>query len=249
MDFTLVEQLQKCYSFLSKLEEKSRGMSELSLKKSDLDFERSNLEKQLSINNLKKDRNSYIKATLAILYIPIFIIFKNIADIVYQNSHIDLYVLVMLIFIIAFVVDLLISVVIGSFLASKKSRKCSDRIAVLASMISTIREKQNILENEVYSLLESKEAELVEELIPPDYREAFAVEKFIYFFRNGHVDTMKEAVREYDTYIHNITMEAAAEESSRAAAETALQAAKTAKNAEEIQFWTMLNTFINASRK
>ncbi|MBR5311522.1 MAG: hypothetical protein IKU40_01410 [Clostridia bacterium] len=249
MDYQLIDQLQNCHSFLTKLEERITALSNLSKEKSTFVFELSKLQDQQSRSNLKTERNGYIKLLLAFLFAPLLVIFWRIGVKLQYVIDVDPTILALIIFFLAGIADIILPVLIGSHIASKKAQKRAEQITKLESFISDIRETQDINKKEIDKLLNSPDADMVEYLIPPDYREAVAVERFIYYFRNGHAETMKEAVREYDNYKHNLKMEYAAEKSAMAAAESALQAAKTAKNVEEIQFWTMLNTFINVSRK
>lgn len=119
---------------------------------------------------------------------------------------------------------------------------------------------------QLQSLMQSEEGAFAQKMIPPDYFYPAAIEKFIYFIRNGHADNMKEAVKEYDEYMHRMTIEyeaqlsrknsekaadyakATAEAAADTAKATALMAQENKKMTREmkeqqdsIAFWTLYN--------
>lgn len=103
--------------------------------------------------------------------------------------------------------------------------------------------------------LDSDDFSKAMEFIPHDYFYIAAMEKFKYFLVNGHADTMKEAVKLYDEYLHRekLDFEATrtADEAKRAAdmsTATAIAAKETSEYArimteqnESIEYWTKRN--------
>ncbi len=96
--------------------------------------------------------------------------------------------------------------------------------------------------------MESDEAKLTRALVPPDYYYPAAVDKFIYYLRNGHADNMKEAVRMYDEFLHRQVMEEEARKvtaNTEAAAEAATISAQKSielvQKQESVEFWTLYN--------
>lgn len=146
--------------------------------------------------------------------------------------------------------------------AEEEYQSCIKRIAQVESAISN--EKVQL-----QAYMQSEIGTLAQKVIPPDYFYPAAVEKFIYFLRNGHADTMKEAVKEYDEYMHRITLEyeaqlqrensekaaayakasavvasdmaKAAAMSSQANAEMVQMAREIKEKQESIKFWTLYN--------
>lgn len=99
----------------------------------------------------------------------------------------------------------------------------------------------------------SDEWKKAEEYIPRDYFYFTAMEKMKYFLINGHADSMKEAVKLYDEYLHREKLEYEARraadmsEMTAAAASEAAEYAKIIKEQNEsIEFWTRMNTFVSA---
>lgn len=94
-------------------------------------------------------------------------------------------------------------------------------------------------------LLGSPENELCKSLIPPDYRQAAIIEKFIYFFRNGHVTTMQEAVIAYDKFRHEKKMERYASEAADIARIAANNTANMQRSLNELEAIAAYNTYLN----
>lgn len=115
----------------------------------------------------------------------------------------------------------------------------------------------------------SEQGKLTVSLIPPDYFFPAAIEKFIFFLRNGHADNMKEAVKLYDEYIHRENMEIEARKTRQSAEEAAYAEQQSAQQSmaansmmkenqnilkeiaqkeESIAFWTMYNAYLNEER-
>lgn len=95
--------------------------------------------------------------------------------------------------------------------------------------------------------------------IPEDYFYPKAIDKLKYYIRNGHADSIKEALHLYDEFLHREKMEyeaaRAADEARRAAdsaemtaiatAEATEYAKITAEQAERIEYWTAINALTN----
>jgi len=234
MNSELLSNLKTCHSFLITLEEKIKCFSADQRDISDWNSKIFKLQDALSINN---QIVLFIKIWITAL-IPMFFVSAGLVAGILSSANTPL----------ACIIDVIISTILSVLIIIVYTQKNNQKISTLTALISSSQEKAKVEFKEIQELLNSPESLLTKSLIPSDYRKAYIVEKLIYFFRNGHVDNMKEAVHEYDNYRHTAAMEAAAEQSAIAAAQTALQAAKTAKNAEEIKLWTMLNTYINSSK-
>ena len=243
MNSTLLSELQKCHSCITELEQKISKMSNLSDTNTEVSSEITELQNRQTPESSKKECFGIRFLSGMILFFPLI----YVSSLIFTNLNFEANVTTaMLCFVFALLLDILISSVIAKIKLSKNYQERENKIAFLEKVILANQQEQKILDQELKILLASPDALLIKELIPPDYRKSHIIEKFIYFFRNGHVDTMKEAVHEYDNYRHNKKMQNAAEESASAARETARNSAKVAKTAEEIQFWTMINTYMNS---
>jgi len=243
MNSTLLSELQKCHSCITELEQKISKMSNLSDTNTEVSIEIAELQKRQTSENIKKECFGIRLLSGMILFFPLIFVSSLILTNLNFEANISS---AMSGIVLALLLDILISSVVAKIKSSKNSQERVNKITFLEKVILANQQEQKILDQELKILLTSPNALLVKELIPPDYRKSYIVEKFIYFFRNGHVDTMKEAVHEYDNYRHNKKMQDAVEQSASSAAETARNAAKIAKTAEEIQFWTMINTYMNS---
>lgn len=106
----------------------------------------------------------------------------------------------------------------------------------------------------------SEEWKKAESFLPRDYFYPAAMEKMKFFLINGHADSMKEAVKLYDEYLHREKLEyeakRAADEAQRTAdmsevtAIAASEASEYAKIIKEqndsIEFWTRMNTYVTS---
>lgn len=141
----------------------------------------------------------------------------------------------------------------------KKNQALIDEVSILPSLQEEVKKN----EQKLLFLLQSNEGQFALANIPRDYFYPNAVDRFIFYFTNGHVETMKEAVREYDGYMHNCKMEyeaaraadaneraaAAAERAARAAESNARNTAAMRSSVETIEqytnninFWTTYNS-------
>ena len=150
-------------------------------------------------------------------------------DEVMNKKRTWIYVLLVVIAIITFPLGILYSVIYYIWSKKKKTRQLED----LSKRISDAEHRKNDVEQILSSVLISNEGKFALGNIPKDYFYPNAVERFIYYFENGHVDTMKEAVKEYDSYMHNCRMEYEASRAADANERAAAAAERTAQAAEE----------------
>lgn len=158
-------------------------------------------------------------------------------------------------FVIAIIIDAIITRVISVRSDEQFMEETCEEIKKAEEILSRINTGIRSDDVKLEYQLGTPEAQLVKEIIPPDYRKAKIIEKFIFFIKNGHADTIKEAVREYDNYIHNLKLEQSAKRQAEAAeaslavgqqaAEAAERAAKAAQGAE---FWSLYNAYLNEKR-
>lgn len=158
-------------------------------------------------------------------------------------------------FVVAIIIDVIITRVISVRSDEQFMEETSEEIKKAEEILSRINTGIRSDDVKLEYQLGTPEAQLVKEIIPPDYRKAKIIEKLIFFIKNGHADTIKEAVREYDNYIHNLKLEQSAKRQAEAAeaslavgqqaAEAAERAAKAAQGAE---FWSLYNAYLNEKR-
>ncbi|MBE6626790.1 MAG: hypothetical protein E7628_06390 [Ruminococcaceae bacterium] len=106
------------------------------------------------------------------------------------------------------------------------------------------------------ALAVSENAQMARSIVPPDYFYIEAIDKFIYFLRNGHAVDLREAVRLYDEYVHRNNMEKEAYKAAESAKQAAAAANDIAKNTkdiadrqEHIEFWTIYNASLSEDIK
>lgn len=105
--------------------------------------------------------------------------------------------------------------------------------------------------NKYKAFMESRRVQSLRALLPPDYCYPQAAQQLHYYFKNGHADTLKEALRLYDSYLHRLRLENAANRRAEAAETTAGLAAEAAENsriaankANEAAFWNNYTAYI-----
>lgn len=105
--------------------------------------------------------------------------------------------------------------------------------------------------NEFYRVMQTKEYQYVYTVVPPDYFYPEAVERFLFYLRNGHADNLKDALRLYDQEVHNQKMEqeavlqTAAAQASVSAAQSAAESSELArKAAANAEFWSLYNAYL-----
>lgn len=175
-----------------------------------------------------------------------------------------LFALLINISIIATIFGLIIAIGIVVLMVILSKRSADRKNERLNAEILDCQNKKNFILGKIREILASQEGTFARSFLPQDYFYPDAVERFLYYFNNGHCDTMKEAVREYDEYLHRAKMEfearrsAIASERTAFASERAAAAAQTqiAQNAAisaqlrnlqqdtaNISFWTQYSAF------
>lgn len=86
---------------------------------------------------------------------------------------------------------------------------------------------------------------LCKKLIPPDYRKSNIIMQFLFFFRNGHVSTIKEAVILYDTYQYREIMEQYTHEIAVNSCMIIKKAERMQKTLAQIEAIAAYNTYLN----
>lgn len=143
--------------------------------------------------------------------------------------------------IVAGVLSILSSILCASLLKKRNLKKQQEVMQYKANMEHGLAD----LEPQLQELLHSPENELCKNLIPPDYRKSVVIEKFIYFFRNGHVTTMQEAVIAYDKFRHEKKMERYASDAADSARIAADNTANMQKSLNELEAIAAYNTYLN----
>lgn len=120
-------------------------------------------------------------------------------------------------------------------------------------------QKYNSMLEKMGALSTSPANQLIKDLIPQDYLSIDAIDKFLFFLKNGHADTLKEALKLYDEYQHRQKLEMEAMKASASAQDAAMAAAITAaktaeisqktkeiaKNSENTEFWAIYNAAVS----
>lgn len=133
-------------------------------------------------------------------------------------------------------------------------------LAEMDKKLEEIRAKIKEAEKTAGEYIFSDEFSKAESYVPRDYFYLSAIKKMKYFLVNGHADTMKEALKLYDEQLHREKLEyeakRAADEARRAAdmsEATAVAASETMEYAkiikeqnDSIEFWTRMNTIMEA---
>lgn len=117
--------------------------------------------------------------------------------------------------------------------ADRHLRALNEGYDTLVTTHYQTKKKLDELKSSLITKMQSEDSIFVQQLIPPDYFYPSAIDQFIYFIRNGHADNMKEAVKEYDEYMHRLTLEYNAELSRESAEKTAAYAKASAESASE----------------
>lgn len=139
--------------------------------------------------------------------------------------------------IISFVLWPLVCLVIGGFIRrnlNKKARNAQDaqRVEIKEKIADLEREKKAVY-TQIDQLLATDQGKFAKEFIPENYFYPEAVSMFIFYFRNGQADTMKEALREYDQYIHRCKLEYEAQRTAEATERSARASERAARAAEQ----------------
>lgn len=227
--------LKRCKVFIEQLEEQTSAYNKIISKTVNLELERDELNKQIPSKTKKIFQMIFFTFGIALLLF--YIIGSNYLIPDMLSSNVGSIILIVLCFAIGLIVSYWL-VIVGSKKQAKK----------IEEMDAEIKEGNTLsyrIQTEISDLLKSEEGQFTASIIPPAYRKSKAINRFIYYFENGHVDTMKEAVKEYDQYIHNKKMENEAHRTTVAAEATEIATKQTAKSASEAAFWSLYNAYLN----
>lgn len=128
---------------------------------------------------------------------------------------------------IAFVVSLAILTSINN--KTQKRLQEEDKTALSRKQ----RKKQDLLDS-IRQCFMTDAGQKATALIPQDYFYPQAYERILFYLNNGHADTMKEALREYDQYLHRCKLEYEATRAANASERSAHAAEKTAAASAEM---------------
>ena len=124
-------------------------------------------------------------------------------------------------------------------------------IKVRQEELVKLQNKYDIEFDKYKTFMESGRVKSLRVLLPSDYCYPQAVQQLRYYFKNGHADTIKEALQLYDNYLHRQRLEdaanrraEAAEAAAHYAAETAESSRITAAKANETAFWSLYNAYL-----
>ena len=112
-------------------------------------------------------------------------------------------------------------------------------LLIRSRVVKKARAQEQADFRQITAVLESDRGIYAKNHIPEDYFYPEAVAMFQYYIRNGQADSMKEALREYDQYLHRCRLEyqatraASASERSASAAERTAAAAERSADASE----------------
>ncbi len=108
---------------------------------------------------------------------------------------------------------------------SKEYRACQEYVAKMQEKVDD--ENSDIFDT-IQILMESERGKKALSIIPQDYFYPKAVEMILFYLQNGQADSIKEALKEYDQYLHRCKLEYEAERTANAAERTAKSAERTA---------------------
>lgn len=176
-------------------------------------------------------------------FVYMFLFIKIGDQIAYNISMLDatVYTIFGGMVIVAGILSIFSSILCTSLLKKRNLKKQQEVVHYKTNMEQGLAD----LEQPLQDLLHSPENELCKNLIPPDYRKSIIIEKFIYFFRNGHVTTMQEAVIAYDKFRHEKKMEHYASEAADNARIAANNTANMQKSLNELEAIAAYNTYLN----
>lgn len=140
-------------------------------------------------------------------------------------------------FLICIIVCIVIRFLLNAYNKKVKQKALQDKIHLEHDLKEINVQLQERLHTPAYAMCQK--------LIPPDYRKANIIMQFIFFFRNGHVSTIKEAVILYDTYRHREIMEQYTREIAINSCMIIKKAERMQKTLAQIEAITAYNTFLN----
>jgi len=214
------------------------------------------------IDDLNKKKSAAV-SKLAFPLVLVSIIFSFfIAKLLTNISGVDSLFIIILLLLITFLPILIVALII-------KKLNYNLQLQFKYEIYELEKQKTEIYKK-IDRILDSPDGQFAKSIIPQDYFYPDAVSMFIFYIRNGQADTMKEALKEYDQYIHRCKLEYetnrmanAAEQTARASERTAAaaersaianeSAANSARAVEQYSastnFWTIYSTLHNVHEK
>lgn len=245
----MVSALEVCLEVTQKIEGCSSKMCAMEEQIETFDSEIAKYEEKINPTIIMRIRYSISYALMA--FVILMFLFIKIGDQIAYNipmSDSTVYAIFNGMVIVAGILSILFSILCTFLLKKRNKKKQQEVMHYKANMEQSLAN----LEQPLRELINSPENELCKNLIPPDYKKSAIIEKFIYFFRNGHVTTMQEAVVAYDKFRHEKKMEhyayEAADNARIAANNTASIANSTAsmqKSLNELEAIAAYNTYLN----
>lgn len=114
----------------------------------------------------------------------------------------------------------------------------------------TLEQGKNGYAAELSALMNSEDGRTARRIVPKDYFYPEAVKKLLSYLRNGHADSMKDALREYDQYRYRCRLEYetkrtadASGRSARASRRAARASEQNAEYARVIEQWKACTNF------
>lgn len=252
----LIGELQICHLFLVDLAGAYLRQNSLERKQSELKRELEEWQGYKESGKNPKDRG---KLYGGILFFPIIYGLSAIFSPIIFNFVDESSGVAVVAAMVVLVAAIFLSVLTSKYISKRSNKQfweeVEEGIKHCQETLPRLNADAKANEKEIEKLLDSTEAKLVAKVIPPDYCDIDAVEKMIYFLQNGHADTLKEAIHEYDNYVHNQKMEVSAARQAEAAEatlsysqQTAEAAQRTARAAEGAEFWALYNAYLNEKR-
>ncbi len=231
----LIAKLQKC---LPLLHEKERIETEINLRFMNICDNNDKIKKYESKSSLLPQAIIIFIALLTICFPFTIIPFSVISDIFGLLAGIFF----------AFILMPSIYMIITYTICKHTYRTRKAEVITFQKLNENLDSEIDELYNSLTKILESELGMYALEIIPKDYFYVQAVEKFIFFISNGHADSMKEALKEFDNYIHNAKMEEFAEQQYVLAEKTAKASAEAARAAKNAEFWSLYNAYLSEKR-
>ncbi len=235
----ITNNLKRSKVFIDQVEEKTSSYHKVTNKIVNLELEKDKLNKKIPSKGFRIFQ--MIGCSIGLTFMLSLILASNyqISDMLENTFGLEGGVVVL------FILSFIISIIGVYFLVINYYKNIAKKIEKIDAEIKEGNTLSDKIQAEISSLLKSEEGQFTASIVPPAYRKSKAINRFIYYFENGHVDTMKEAVKEYDQYIHNKKMENEAHRTTVAAEATEIATKQTAKSASEAAFWSLYNAYLN----
>ncbi len=105
--------------------------------------------------------------------------------------------------------------IIAAIILIKRHKQINEEKQWAQNEINTLNREKTVLYEKIQAIIQTEEGAFAKKTLPKDYFYPEAVKMMIYYLENGQADTRKEALKEYDKYVHRCKMEY---EAARAAA-------------------------------